>query len=38
MPTPSLPPTADVESLTQALRRAGVLGAGRVASVADEAS
>ena len=38
MPTPSLPPTADVESLTQALRRAGVLGAGRVASVAVEAS
>ncbi|MCX7361875.1 MAG: aminoglycoside phosphotransferase [Alphaproteobacteria bacterium] len=38
MPTASLPPIADIQSLTQALRRAGVLGAGRVASVAVEAS
>lgn len=38
MPQPSLPPIAELQNLTDALGRAGVLGAGRVASVAVEAS
>lgn len=38
MPSPSLPPIAEIRNLTDALHRAGALASGRVASVAVEAS